>query len=75
MAVLFAFVVIFGKEVQAGNLPFVVLAIRFGGQSLLLLCALLVLRRPLLPARESGSRSRWPAPSATGRSRPSSSAR
>ena len=49
MAVLFAAVVIFGKQVEAGNLPFVMLAIRFGGQSLLLLCALLVFRRPLLP--------------------------
>ena len=49
MAVLFAAVVIFGKQVEAGNLPFVMLAIRFGGQSVLLLCALLVLRRPLLP--------------------------
>jgi drug/metabolite transporter (DMT)-like permease len=49
MAVLFAAVVIFGKQVEAGNLPFVMLAIRFGGQSLLLLCALLVFRRPPLP--------------------------
>jgi drug/metabolite transporter (DMT)-like permease len=49
MAVLFAAVVIFGKQVEAGNLPFVMLAIRFGGQSVLLLCALLVLRRPLFP--------------------------
>jgi drug/metabolite transporter (DMT)-like permease len=51
MAVLFAAVVIFGKQVSAGHLPFVMLAIRFGGQSLLLLCALLVLRRPILPSR------------------------
>jgi drug/metabolite transporter (DMT)-like permease len=51
MAVLFAAVVIFGKEVSAGNLPFVMLAIRFGGQSLLLLFALLLLRRPILPAK------------------------
>ena len=49
MAVLFAAVVIFGKQVEAGNLPFVMLAIRFGGQSVLLVCALLLLRRPLLP--------------------------
>ncbi len=49
MAVLFAAVVIFGKQVEAGNLPFVMLAIRFGGQSVLLLCVLLLLRRPLLP--------------------------
>ena len=51
MAVLFAFVVIFGKEVQAGNLPFAMLAFRFGGQSVLLFAALLVFRRPLLPAK------------------------
>ena len=51
MAVLFAAVVIFGKQVQAGQLPFVMLAIRFGGQSLLLLCALLLLRRPILPSK------------------------
>jgi drug/metabolite transporter (DMT)-like permease len=49
MAVLFAFVVLFGKEVQAGNLPFVMLAFRFGGQSLLLFGALALLRRPMLP--------------------------
>ncbi len=49
MAVLFAFVVIFGKEVQAGNLPFVMLAFRFGCQSILLFGALLLLRRPLVP--------------------------
>ncbi len=51
MAVLFAAVVIFGKQVEAGNLPFVMLAMRFGGQSVLLVCALLLLRRPLLPAK------------------------
>ena len=51
MAVLFAFVVILGKQVEAGGLPFVMLAIRFGGQSILLFCVLLVLRRPLLPAK------------------------
>ena len=51
MAVLFAFVVILGKQVEAGNLPFVMLAIRFGGQSVLLFCVLLALRRPLLPAK------------------------
>ena len=39
MAVLFAFVVIFGKQVQAGRLPFVFLAIRFAGQSVLLMRA------------------------------------
>jgi len=51
MAVLFAFVVILGKQVEAGNLPFVMLAIRFGGQSVLLFGVLLALRRPLLPAK------------------------
>lgn len=51
MAMLFAAVVIFGKQVEAGNLPFVMLAIRFGGQSILLFGALLMLRRPLLPAK------------------------
>ena len=50
MAVLFAAVVILGKEVEAGRLPFVMLAIRFGGQSILLFGALFVLRRPLLPS-------------------------
>lgn len=51
MAVLFAFVVILGKQVEAGELPFMMLAIRFGGQSLLLFSALLAFRRPLLPAK------------------------
>jgi len=51
MAVLFACVVILGKRVQAGNLPFVMLSFRFGCQSLLLFGALLLLRRPLLPDR------------------------
>jgi drug/metabolite transporter (DMT)-like permease len=49
MAVLFAFVVILGETVLRDRLPFVVLAIRFGGQSLLLVLVLLALRRPLLP--------------------------
>lgn len=51
MAVLFAFVVILGKDVLAGDLPFVVLAIRFGGQTAILLVVLLLLRRPLMPER------------------------
>ncbi|MGZ5214337.1 MAG: DMT family transporter [Actinomycetota bacterium] len=51
MAVLFAAVVIFGKKVAAGNLPFVMLAIRFGGQSVLLFCAVLLLRKPLVPVK------------------------
>lgn len=49
MAVLFAFVVILGESVLRDRLPFVVLAIRFGGQSLLLFLVLLAMRRPLLP--------------------------
>jgi drug/metabolite transporter (DMT)-like permease len=51
MAILFAFVVIFGKQVAAGNLPFVMLAMRFGGQSILLVLALRLLGRPLLPVK------------------------
>lgn len=51
MATLFAFVVIFGKRVQAGELPFGMLTIRFGGQGLLLFAVLVATRRPLLPAR------------------------
>ena len=51
MAVLFAFVVIFGKQVAAGNLPFVMLAMRFGGQSILLLIALRLFGRPFLPVK------------------------
>jgi drug/metabolite transporter (DMT)-like permease len=49
MALQFAVVVMFGKEVAAGDLPFPMLAIRFGGQSLLLFLVLVVLRRPLVP--------------------------
>jgi drug/metabolite transporter (DMT)-like permease len=51
MACSFAVVVILGKEVQAGRLPFVMLAIRFGGQSVILFGALVVLRRPLWPQK------------------------
>ena len=51
MAVQFAVVVIFGDRVQDGGRPFPVLAARFGGQTLLLVVALLVLRRPLVPER------------------------
>jgi drug/metabolite transporter (DMT)-like permease len=50
MAVLFAGVVILGSKVQAGGPPFVTLAIRFGGQSVLLVGLALMLRRPGLPA-------------------------
>lgn len=51
MALQFAVVVMFGKEVAAGELPFPMLAIRFAGQSVLLFVVLLLLRRPLMPAR------------------------
>ncbi len=51
MAVQFAVVVILGKKVQAGELPFLMLSIRFGGQSVILFAALLLLRKPLLPER------------------------
>ena len=54
MAVLFAFVVIMGKDLLDGDLPFVVLAIRFGGQTVMLLVVLLILGRPLMP--EPGER-------------------
>ena len=51
MALQFAAVVMFGKEVAAGDLPFPMLAIRFAGQSVLLFLVLVVLRRPIVPAR------------------------
>jgi drug/metabolite transporter (DMT)-like permease len=51
MAIQFAVVVILGKEVQAGAKPFPMLAMRFWGQTLILVTALLLLRRPLLPSR------------------------
>ena len=50
MALQFAAVVMFGKEVAAGDLPFPMLAIRFAGQAALLFVVLLLLRKPLLPA-------------------------
>jgi drug/metabolite transporter (DMT)-like permease len=50
MALQFAVVVMFGKEVSAGELPFPMLAIRFAGQSLLLFVVLVLLRRSLVPA-------------------------
>ncbi|HUF59328.1 MAG TPA: DMT family transporter [Actinomycetota bacterium] len=49
MALQFAAVVMFGKEVAGGELPFPMLAIRFAGQSLLLFIVLIVLRKPLAP--------------------------
>jgi drug/metabolite transporter (DMT)-like permease len=54
MALGFAVVVIFGDRLQEGGPPFAVLAARFGGQTLILVTALLALRRSLLPA--SGER-------------------
>jgi drug/metabolite transporter (DMT)-like permease len=51
MALQFAAVVIFGKQVAAGELPFPMLAIRFFGQSLLLFVVLVVVRKPLMPVR------------------------
>ncbi len=51
MALQFAAVVMFGKEVAAGDLPFPMLALRFAGQSVLLFLVLLVLRKPLVPSR------------------------
>ena len=51
MAIQFAAVVIFGKKVAAGDLPFPMLAIRFLGQSALLFLVLLLLKKPLAPAR------------------------
>jgi drug/metabolite transporter (DMT)-like permease len=50
MALQFAAVVMFGKEVAAGDLPFPMLAIRFAGQAGLLFVVLLLLRKPLAPA-------------------------
>ena len=50
MALQFAAVVMLGKEVAAGELPFPMLALRFGGQSLLLFTVLVLLRKPLFPA-------------------------
>ncbi|HEX4941703.1 MAG TPA: DMT family transporter [Actinomycetota bacterium] len=50
MALQFAAVVMFGKEVAAGDLPFPMLAIRFAGQAALLFVVLFLLRKPLAPA-------------------------
>ncbi|HEX6131611.1 MAG TPA: DMT family transporter [Actinomycetota bacterium] len=49
MAVQFALVVIVGDRVQEGGPPFPMLAMRFGGQTLLLVVALVLLGRPLVP--------------------------
>ena len=50
MALQFAVVVMFGKEIAAGDLPFPMLGIRFAGQSALLFVVLLILRKPLMAA-------------------------
>jgi drug/metabolite transporter (DMT)-like permease len=50
MALQFAVIVLFGKEVAAGELPFPMLAIRFAGQSLLLFVVLVLLHGSLVPA-------------------------
>ena len=47
-------VVMFGKEIAAGDLPFPMLAIRFFGQSVLLFLVLLLLKKPTPPVA-SGS--------------------
>jgi drug/metabolite transporter (DMT)-like permease len=47
----FAIVVILGRQIQGDGPPFVFLALRFGLQSLVLFAALLLLRRPMMPAR------------------------
>lgn len=51
MAAMFAVVVILGKQVQSGGAPFGMLAIRFGGQSVLLLAMVAALGRPRFPER------------------------
>jgi drug/metabolite transporter (DMT)-like permease len=51
MAILFAFVVIVGKDVMHGNLPFTLLFFRFGGAAMILAMVLVATARPLLPER------------------------
>jgi drug/metabolite transporter (DMT)-like permease len=51
MAVLFAFVVIIGKDVLHGRLPFMILFFRFGGAALILAAVLVFTGRPMLPER------------------------
>jgi drug/metabolite transporter (DMT)-like permease len=50
MAFQFSFVVVLGKSLLTGGLPFVILAIRFAITAAVLLLLLVTLRRPLLPA-------------------------
>ena len=54
MALQFAVVVLLGRKVIEDGLPFPMLAIRFFGQSLLLFGVLLLLKKPLTPARGEG---------------------
>lgn len=54
MAVQFAIVVIVGKDVMHGHLPFTLLSFRFAGAAVILAVALLATSRPLLP--EHGER-------------------
>jgi drug/metabolite transporter (DMT)-like permease len=56
MAVQFSLVVIVGKDLLHGRLPFVLLAFRFGGGAAILAVALVLTGRPLLP--EPGERIR-----------------
>jgi drug/metabolite transporter (DMT)-like permease len=51
MAASFAAVVILGKQVAAGELPYAMLAIRFAGQSVLLVLMLVLTGRSLVPER------------------------
>jgi drug/metabolite transporter (DMT)-like permease len=51
MAVQFAVVVIVGKDVMHGNLPFTLLSLRFSGAAVILALALVATGRPLLPER------------------------
>jgi drug/metabolite transporter (DMT)-like permease len=51
MAVQFSVVVILGKSVLHGRLPFVVLSLRFAGTAAILLGLLLITGRPLVPER------------------------
>jgi drug/metabolite transporter (DMT)-like permease len=51
MAVQFAVVVIVGKDVMHGHLPFTLLSLRFGAAAVILAVALVASGRPLLPER------------------------
>ena len=51
MAILFSSVVIFGKAILDGKLPFVILSVRFAGTALVLAALVRLTGRPLLPER------------------------